>query len=640
MTLRGGAVTDATDIFLSYKAEDRARLAPLVAALEAEGFSVWWDARIGGGSNWRREIEEHLDSAGCVIVAWSKGSVGPEGDFVRDEATRARRLGTYLPIRIDSVEPPLGFGEVQALSLKGWSGKRSDARFQALRDAVRRRLAGEEPGPAPAFRAPARVPRRAVLAGGAVAIAAAGAGGWLVLRPGSENAKRIAVLPFANLSNDPEQDYFSDGIAEELRAALSRIGMEVMGRASSVAVKDLDTRTAAARLKVAHVLTGSVRRSPQLIRITAQLVSGEDGVERWAQSYDRAPGDAIRIQADIAHNVARALSIALGQKARTALALGGTSDSLAQDLVLRGREQWVRADSAEKLEKALELTDAAIARDPHYADAHVQRSMILMTLAENDPTDGAAVARQLASAESAARRAAEIAPRLGSAHVALARLATNRIDIAGTLDHTERALELSPDDPQVLLDASTTLATLGRGQEGLRLADRLIALDGLNARAFARKSLILLLLRRYRESIEAVAAADRIAPGNPARAAVAGDAWLLLGRPDKALAEYAKMPPDDYLRMTGEAIAAARAGDRGKAEQLMADMKRLFGASTSYQYAMIHAQLGDRNRAFAEFDNALAAKDPGLMGLKTDVFLDPIRSDPRYSALLRKLRFP
>jgi tetratricopeptide (TPR) repeat protein len=192
----------------------------------------------------------------------------------------------------------------------------------------------------------------------------------------------------------------------------------------------------------------------------------------------------------------------------------------------------------------------------------------------------------------------------------------------------------------VLLDASTTLATLGRGQEGLRLADRLIALDGLNARAFARKSLILLLLRRYRESIEAVAAADRIAPGNPARAAVAGDAWLLLGRPDKALAEYAKMPPDDYLRMTGEAIAAARAGDRGKAEQFMAEMKRLFGASTSYQYAMIHAQLCDRNRAFAEFDNSLAAKDPGLMGLKTDVFLDPIRSDPRYSALLRKLRFP
>ncbi|HET9355270.1 MAG TPA: TIR domain-containing protein [Sphingomicrobium sp.] len=633
-------MTDATDIFLSYKAEDRARLAPLVAALEAEGFSVWWDARIGGGANWRQEIERHLDAAKCVIVAWSKGSVGPEGDFVRDEATRARRLGTYLPIRIDSVEPPLGFGEVQALSLKGWNGKRSDARFQALRDAVRRRLAGEEPGSAPAVPAPARVPRRAVLAGGAVAIAAASAGGWLVLRPSDANAKRIAVLPFANLSNDPEQAYFSDGIAEELRAALSRIGMEVMGRASSVAVKDLDTRTAAARLKVAHILTGSVRRSPQLIRITAQLVSGEDGVERWAQSYDRAPGDAIKIQADIAHNVARSLSVALAQAARTALALGGTSDSLAQDLVLRGREQWVSADSAEKLQKALDLTDAAIARDPHYADAHVQRSMIFMTLAENDPTDGAAVARQLASAESAARRAAEIAPRLGSPHVALARLATNRIDIAGTLSHTERALELSPDDPQVLLDAATTFATLGRGEEGLRLADRLIALDGLNARAFARKSLILLQLRRYREAIEAVAMADRIAPGNPARAAVAGDAWLLLGRPDKALAEYAKMPPDDYLRMTGEAIAAARAGDPRKAEQIMAEMKRLFGASTSYQYAMIHAQLGDRNRAFAEFDNALAAKDPGLMGLKTDVFLDPIRNDPRYSALLRKLRFP
>jgi hypothetical protein len=116
-------VTDSgVDVFVSYKAEDRARLAPVVAALEAEGFSVWWDAHIGGGTNWHEDIEEHLESARCVVVAWSKRSAGHDGNFVREEARRAQRRGVYLPIRIDATEPPLGFGEIQAISLKGWHG--------------------------------------------------------------------------------------------------------------------------------------------------------------------------------------------------------------------------------------------------------------------------------------------------------------------------------------------------------------------------------------------------------------------------------------------------------------------------------------------------------------------------------------
>ena len=229
---------------------------------------------------------------------------------------------------------------------------------------------------------------------------------------------------------------------------------------------------------------------------------------------------------------------------------------------------------------------------------------------------------------------------LGAAHVALARIAYNRLDIVGLLQQTETALALSPDDPDVLLDAATTMATLGRGVEGLRIADRLIALDGLNARAYARKSLVMLLLRRYPEAIEAVRQANSIAPGNSARFATAGDSWLLLGQPEKAMAEYAKMPGDDYLRLTGEAIAAARARDRISAERRMALLRATYGASTSYQFAAIHAQLGDKDRAFAELNNALMLKDPGLVGLKTDAFLDPIRDDPRYATLVRKLGFP
>src|SRR6185295_17475852 len=111
-----------SDVFVSYKAEDRPRVEPLVEALEAEGLSVWWDARVGGGEAWREAIAEQLDGAKCVIVIWSKRSTGPEGRFVRDEANHAQHRGTYLPVTIDKVQPPLGFGEMQALSLIGWKG--------------------------------------------------------------------------------------------------------------------------------------------------------------------------------------------------------------------------------------------------------------------------------------------------------------------------------------------------------------------------------------------------------------------------------------------------------------------------------------------------------------------------------------
>jgi hypothetical protein len=255
--------TPSTDVFLSYKAEDRARLKPLVAALEAEGFSVWWDAHIGGGANWREDIQNHLDVAKCVIVAWSKRSVGREGNFVRDEAAQAQRRGVYLPLRLDPVQPPLGFGEVQALSLKGWRGDRSDPRFRAIAAAVQSRLSGEEVSHVHLSPEPPRVSRRTVVGGGAGLAALAAAGGWLLLKPRTDRATRIAVVPFANLSSDSEQKYFADGLAEELRGALSRIGLQVIGRTSSEAVAKDDAATIARKLNVSHILTGSVRRSPE-----------------------------------------------------------------------------------------------------------------------------------------------------------------------------------------------------------------------------------------------------------------------------------------------------------------------------------------------------------------------------------------
>ena len=632
----------ATDVFLSYKAEDRSRLAPLVAALEAEGFSVWWDAHIGGGTNWHEDIEQHLEAAKCVVVAWTKRSIGHDGHFVRDEARRAQKRDAYIPVCLDGVEPPLGFGEIQALPLKNWKGDRADPRFEALADAVRSHISGGPISHAYAQSREPHVSRRGAIAGGigVGAIAVAGVGGWLLLKPGAANANRIAVLPFANLSGAEDQAYFAEGIAEELRSALSRTGLQVIGRASSDAVKDLDTKSAAEKLDVAHILTGSVRRSPEIIRVNAQLVGGKDGVERWAQSYDRAPGDAIKIQTDIAANVAQSLSVALGQAGLAALTLGGTKDSVAQDLLLQSRKERRDTSGVEAMRKSLALAEAAIARDPNYAQAHADKADILVTLASTYSNSAEEVADGLGLAEAAANRALAVAPALGSAQAALGNVAQARQDFSSSLQHLRRALALSPDDPDVLSTAISFLANIGEGQEGLRLADRFIGLDPLNGRAHRRKAEVLNVLGQYDQAIAAGRKGLAVAPESTSTYWYVGLGLLLSGRESEALAAFRSSDVDDPFRLTGEALVAARTGDAAQADKLASELWEKFGTAFCYQQAQIDAQLGQKEQAFAQLNTALASRDPGLIYLKLDPFLDPIRGDPRFAALLKKLNFP
>jgi serine/threonine-protein kinase len=625
----------APDVFLSYKAEDRPRLTPLVDALEAEGFAVWWDAHIGVGTNWQKDIEQHLEAAKCVIVAWTKRSVGDDGDFVRDEARRAQRRNVYIPICLDGVEPPLGFGEIQALSLKGWKGDRPNAQFQAVVDAVRRHVLREDIPHRHMHISQPHISRRAAIAGGTgVAALAAAGGGWLLLHPMVTNERRIAVLPFADLSGSQDEAYFAEGIAEELRSALSRIGLEVIGRASSDAVKNLDTKSAASKLGVGNILTGSVRRSPRMLRINAQLVDGTNGVQRWAQSYDRAPGDAIEIQADIAANVVQAMSIALGKAVKVALTLGGTADSAAQDLYLRARKLYFTTDD---VRPPIALLDAAIARDPNYADAWHLKARAFEYWATTSPdTD-----EKLAQAEAAARRAIAISPRLGSAYVILARIEGDRLDFRSALENMRRGFALSPEDLDVLSPAVQFLWLFGEPQKALELADRVIALDPLHSDSYSyRGDVLLWALRDYPQAIAAYRKALELAPEVSNQHIGIGYCLTLMNRVAEARAEYAKASPDDMFRLTGEAILAARARDRTGAEGILEHIRAMFGAAASFRCAEVYAQAGEADRAFAELDNAVRAKDSALQQLKRDPFLDGINRDPRFAALLERLNFP
>jgi serine/threonine-protein kinase len=628
------------DVFVSYKAEDRRRVKPLVEALQAEGFSVWWDEQIGGGSAWRHAIETELNAAACVIVMWSNRSVGEDGAFVQDEATRAQQRHVYVPVLIDKVHLPLGFGETQALPLIGWRGSRADAKYQAVLAAVRSKVGEASPAAKPLART--SVDRRTVIAGGTVATVVAGAaGGWALFRSSSASASdSIAVLPFANLSGDPSQAYFSDGIAEELRSALGRIaGLKVVGRTSSEAVRSDDAQSAAKKLGVANILTGSVRQSPSTIRVSAELVDGRSGIDRWSQDYDRSPGDTIKIQTDIAQNVASSLSAALGRVAKAAVEIGSTHNPEAQRLFIQAGEIFKNSKAKDDLQRALQLLDSAIALDSRYADAFSRKSAVLTAYA-NNYANAQELAGYRAQSIQLARQALSIAPNLPRAHEALSRVYSSQLQIGPSLAELRRARQLAPSDPEVLASLANLTTWLGDSAGGLNLADQAIALDPLNADSHAVRIGTLFCARRYADAVSYAEDLQRRSPQLFTDKMTIGDALVLLGRLKEAQAYYNKAAPDYWHRLTGEAILALRAGDRAGALAKLARLRQNFGDAASTQLGEIYAQMGDMERAFAELERAYEIKDGGLLGLRVDPFLDPLRSDPRCADLLRKMGFP
>ena len=635
-----------SDVFVSYKAEDRRRVQPLVQALQADGLSVWWDEHIGAGDAWRETIEQQLDGARCVVVIWSKRSVGADGKFVREEASRAQRRGVYVPVLIDPVDPPLGFGESQATSLRGWHGDPADAHYQAVLSAVRRHVGGKPSGKARARSTPAvpaQVDRRAVLAGGAVAaVAVAGVGGWALLRPTSAGAAgSIAVLPFANLSGDPAQAYFSDGVAEEIRSALARIaGLKVVGRTSSEAVRNEDAQTAAKKLDVASILTGSVRQSPSTIRITAELIDGHTGLDKWSQDYDRAPGDTIKIQMDIAENVATALSAALGEAAKAAVAVGGTANPNAQRLLIQAIALENGPNSREAVERAIDLAGAAIRLDPKYAEAYARKSALLVRWGNNYGATAAELAQSRAQALSLAQTALRIAPNLSQAHRALFSLYSSNLQMTPAVAELTRARALAPGDADTLSSYGHFLSYIRRFDQALQVINQAIASDPLNAYAYQNKTTALFYARRYRDAVRFLKQIEIESPGLEPDPVAVGDVYVALGSFADAQGWYEKAAPDYWGRVTGEALIAARQGNKAATLQKLGRLRQLYGDAASTQIAEINTQLGDREAALSAVERAYEIKDAGLTGMLVDPWLDPIRNEPRFQAIVVKMNFP
>ena len=626
-------------VFVSYSRADGERVQPLVDALMAEGFDVWWDSKIPGGAAFAREIEAALTAADAVIVVWSATSV--ESDWVRDEASTGRDRGRLVPVRIDGAAVPLGFGQYQVIDLRGWSGERGATAFGRLTAAIERTSLGAAAGTSrPSLRLPHRPTRRTIWVAGATVLpvaAAAGAGAWWLMRRAAP-ARSVAVLPFANLTGDPAQDLTADALAEEVRSALARLpALQVISRTSSEMFRGArqDAATISARLGVAYLLEGALRKGEGVLRIGAQLVQGANGFERWSQTFDRRTDNLLALESDIAGQVAAALQVRLGG---AAVAPGGTRSSQAYQAYLQARRLYDRGGDEATLRAAATLYEQALALDPSYADAQAGRARTLMAIADQYATGETRRSlsdQGLAAAEAAAR----LAPGSAEAQAALGFARMGRLDIRGARDPYERAGQLGAGDADRLEGYGAYEARLGHFELALPALRRAVLLDPLNPNALLTLGDGLYLARRPTEAPEPLTRALALSPGMTFVHSRLGDCRLLAGDLAGAATEY-MAEPDPLYRLTGQAIALQRQGQPVLAKAALDRLVANTGDNGLYQQAQILAQWGKASPCLDALERGFSLKDAGLTRLKVDPMLDPVRGDPRFASLLAKLAFP
>jgi TolB-like protein/tetratricopeptide (TPR) repeat protein len=407
-------VSATPDIFLSYAREDQATARRFAEALEAEGFSVWWDQTLSAGEAFDEVTEKALKESRAVAVLWSTHSVSSR--WVRAEAALADENGKLVPVLIESCEVPVKFRLTQTAEFINWKGNADEARWRRFVEGLSQKV-GISGDARPVSSVPAArptAPRRfaPLVAIAAAVLAAVAAGAWFLGRSSGETGEirqvSVAVLPFVNLSGDPEQEYFSDGLTEEILNELAQIvDLKVSARTSSFAYKgkNEDVREIATALNVGNVLEGSIRRDGQSLRVTAQLIDGSDGAHRWSKTYDRQMSDVFAVQSELAADVARALSVKL-EVADVSRTQGGTTNVEAYDRWLHGRALFAQGNQ-EALRQALELAREAVRLDPQFSLGWNQLYAVLINLGSASAAERAAFQEEAASA---AARAVELAP--------------------------------------------------------------------------------------------------------------------------------------------------------------------------------------------------------------------------------------
>jgi adenylate cyclase len=569
------------DIFVSYSRSDKVRVAPLVAALEAEGWSVWWDPEITPGEEFDALISKELDAARTLVVVWTPASV--DSRWVRGEARDAADRGVLVPVRFDGAKLPIDFRAVHTTDLDGWAEDRQGAAFKGLRKSLEAKLGPPRPAPS------------------------AGA-------DGRKAEVSVCVLPFANMSGDPEQEYFSDGITEDIITDLGKISsLSIVSRNMAFSFKGAKGGVGeiGRQTKAAYVLAGSVRKAGARVRITAQLVNAANESQVWGERYDRDLNDIFALQDEISRAIVAALKLTLLPEEKRALEQRATTDVKAYKFYLMARQFSVMGNERHQ-EIIVRLCKRAVELDPSYAApwatmAIAQWDMHRRSASEEDGQDAAA-------------RAIAIDPKLADAHAALAAAHQGQGRYETGLEACEAALRLDPDSYEGNRVAGMCSLALRRFDDAIRYFEKAAAVvdTEFTAASFAAQC--------YQ------------AKGDKAGAQAASK--RALARVEKVIAAE-----PDHGKALG--YGAGLLADLGEADRAKEWIER--GTLLDPDNTILHFNFVCGLARLREVDAALdllasvidKASKGWLVWLDNDTDLDPLRSHPRFIELVAnaKARF-
>ena len=575
------------DVFVSYARADKARVAPLVAAIEAGGWSVWWDPEISPGREFDDEIDTELQAAKAVLVVWTPVSVVSR--WVRGEARDAAERGILVPVRFDQARLPIDVRAIHTTDLDDWNEDASTPCVQECLHALAAMIARS-------------TATQSAHAGNTSAASSPS--------PGESRRFSVCVLPFANMSGDSEQEYFSDGITEDIITDLSKVSaLAVTSSNTAFRYKGQHVEIAkvARELKVTHVLEGSVRKAGGRIRINAQLIDGASDNHVWAERYDRDASDIFAIQDEISQAIVKALRLRLLPQEKKAIERRGTDSAEAHDLYLMARQLYVTDQLGESAAKAIVRACArATEIDPRYAQAWALMAVGYRNLREIgvETDDGMA----------AAEKALALDPDLAEAHAVKAYIVQMKGAMDEALAEVGTALKLDPESYEANRTAGRLNYQLHRFEEAARFFEKALGLMESDVNT------AMTLVSTYR------VIGDKVGMRRAAEmASKRADAVLALDRNNATVMAY-----------SANALGALGEAERAKARMNRALLIDPDNLDMRYNFACaLNAYLDDKQAALDMLEPLFAGITAYLLRyLKVDPDFESMHDDPRYQAMV------
>jgi len=571
-----------SDVFISYARSNQGHAEQVEEALRAAGYAVWRDSDLPAHRTYSEVIEERLRSARAVVVLWS--SEAARSHWVRAEADAAREAGTLVQASVDGSAAPMPFNQIQCADLSEWTGSHDHPGWSKLSASVAALAGARE-----------EQPRRGI---------------------GKRGNLSVCVLPFANMSGDAEQEYFSDGISEDITTDLSKVSaLGVIARNTAFTFKgrSVNVCEVARKLGVSHVLEGSVRKAGGRVRINAQLIDGATGDHLWADRYDRDLEDIFAIQDEISKAIVGALKLKLLPEEKKAIEKRGTTNAEAYKFYLLARQYWLTGNLGDprREERVMRICGRAVELDPYYADAWA-----LLAIAQSNLRYEFGC--QVDDGFAAAHTALAIDPTIAEAHLAMAR----RLDQKGLVDEAgaeiEKALRLAPDSWEVNKEAGRMAIHRRDVEKATGHYEKAVEVMDSDFHAWA------LLATCYK------------ARGDEKKLRQA--ATMMVSQAEKALEH-------DPSNGTALGIIAGGHAILGEEERAREWIERAIlidpdNVRMRYNFAcVLVAHLNDNDGAIRLLEGTFAlAGDSLVRGAASDPDLDPIRGDPRFDELLARAR--